>query len=186
MILSELPNGFEIKRQKGAHSHTVTEVGKDYVRLQSIDGPVSLIPADKIYRIVDDPRPYGATAATGGPMGAPIGANMGGASPGGASFGGGGSAGAGFGGGPGGMGMPPGLGPPASSGGPPGSSKKKRSKTATFNDVLGPAADGGIPDSGSGKSPAAQKPAPTGSSAPAAGPGAPRDAVEVVPEGGGP
>jgi hypothetical protein len=68
VILSRHEHGFEITRQKGAHSHTVTEVGADYVRLKSIDGPVSLIPLEKIYQIIDDPRPYGAPS-TG--MGAP-------------------------------------------------------------------------------------------------------------------
>src|SRR5262245_65702806 len=52
VILSQHEHGFEITRQSGVHSHTVTEVGSDYVRLQSIDGPVSLIPFERIYRIV--------------------------------------------------------------------------------------------------------------------------------------
>jgi hypothetical protein len=69
VILSQHDQGFEITLQKGAHSHTVTEIGADYVRLKSIDGPVSLIPVGKIHRIVEDPRPYGAGTSAGGGMG---------------------------------------------------------------------------------------------------------------------
>ena len=90
VVLSEHQHGFEITRQKGVVSHTVTEVGRDYLRLKSIDGPVSLIPLEKIYRIVDDPRPYGATASGGGMGGMP----------------------------PGGMGAPGGVGPGAGGFGP--------------------------------------------------------------------
>ena len=66
VVLSLDQHGFEITRQKGVHTHTVTEVGKDYIRLQGIDGPVSIIPLEKIYRIVDDPRPYSGGQGGGG------------------------------------------------------------------------------------------------------------------------
>jgi hypothetical protein len=93
VVLSEYPQGFEIKRQRGVHSHTVTEVGKDYIRLRSLDGPESVIPLEKIYRIVDDPRPYGATSGPGAGMGGMPGGGMGGM-PGGMAAPGGGGGGA--------------------------------------------------------------------------------------------
>ncbi len=97
VVLSEYQQGFEIKRQQGVHSHTVTEVGRDYIRLRSIDGPESVIPLDKIYRIVDEPRPYGATSGPGAGMGG---------MPGGAAAPGGGAGGLGAGGGAIGTGWP--------------------------------------------------------------------------------
>jgi hypothetical protein len=115
VVLSEHQHGFEITRQKGVHSHTVTDVGTDYLRLTSIDGPVSLIPLDKIYRIIDDPRPYGTGSAASGPMGAGMPMGPGGMGP-------PGSLGPGAAGGmgpsmPGGAGFPGGVGVPGSSGG---------------------------------------------------------------------
>jgi hypothetical protein len=148
VILAQHDQGFEITLQKGAYSHTVTEIGADYVRLKHLDGVVSLIPLGKIYRIVEDPRPYGTGSFAAGGMGGMPAA------------------------GPGGMGAPGGFGGGASSVGSSGSGPPGAYGPTIPGASVGPGASGGVGTSGGG-APSAVQPGSGGD-----GSTAPQGAIE--------